>query len=240
MKMIDNRQYQMLKIVYEHPQGTPYLGIINETGLWPFSYIIKYKQLMWYHALIHSEERRVAKKILEQQIKEEKNNWAKQVMRWGSELELDMNMNRIKNINKAKWKKEIKEKSAEKIEKIIKEEAENKTKLGFIRKEKFEEKEYMKTCQFKTCKQIMKLRVNMTNAKANRKNKYKNIKCSAGCNEEETTEHLLSCKQIKKIVQHNIKENQIEKDMKNTEWLKETVKEMEKIEEIRKLIWGVE
>ena len=156
MKMIDNKQYQMLKIVYEQPQGTPYWGIINETGLWPFSYIIKYKQLMWYHALIHSEEKRVAKKILEQQIKEKKNNWAKQVMRWGSELELDMNMNRIKNINKAKWKREIKGKSAEKIEKIIKEEAENKTKLRFIKKEKFEEKEYMKTCQFKTCKQIMK------------------------------------------------------------------------------------
>ena len=28
--------------------------------------------------------------------------------------------------------------------------------------------------------------------------------------------------------------NQIEKDMKNTEWLKKTVKEMEKIEDIKK------
>ena len=57
----------MLKIVMEQKTGTPYWGIIAETGVWPYKYIVKYKQLMFSHNLINSSDTRVAKKILLQQ-----------------------------------------------------------------------------------------------------------------------------------------------------------------------------
>ena len=55
--MLNKEQYKMMRTMHEMPKGTPYFGLINETGMWPFLFIVMYKQLMWYHTIIHSEDR---------------------------------------------------------------------------------------------------------------------------------------------------------------------------------------
>ena len=238
MEMLDKAQYRMMLIIYEQKQGTPYLGMLNETGFWPFSFIVKYKQLMWLHTLIHSEERRVARKVLLEQFEEKEKNWVQQVKQWSKEIGIIVKLEIIKQISKPKWKKMVKDKLEKRIQLEIQEEANKKTKLRFIKEEKFEEKQYMKRYNMKTCKEIMKLRLNMIDVKANFKGDHKeNMNCSAGCNVKESTEHILKCKKIKEVVGHNIK-GEIAEMMKDHTWLRNTAKEIKKIEETKRLLWN--
>ena len=51
------------------------------------------------------------------------------------------------------------------------------------------------------CKNILKIRLNMVNARANYKGTYGgDTKCRACKTEEETTEHLIDCEQYKRLV----------------------------------------
>ena len=86
-----------------------------------------------------------------------------------------------------------------KIEEIIREETLNKTKLRLIKNDKYGRKEYLDTYSIKEVTKIMRFRLNMTKIKANYKGKYNDLTCD-GCKEEvETTEHIVNCKQYKRM-----------------------------------------
>ena len=67
--------YEVLRKTFEQKRNTPYWGIIAETGIWPYMYEVTYKRLMLFHHLVHSEEKRVARKIVISQMKGEKNTY---------------------------------------------------------------------------------------------------------------------------------------------------------------------
>ena len=86
-------------------------------------------------------------------------------------------------------------------------------------------------------KEIMKLRLNMTELKANFCGKYLDRICPACGKENETTEHVVQCDVYKELVDHRLNCDQpIEELMNDTEWLKEAVKVYERIEGIRQWI----
>ena len=68
-------QYKILTIIMEQKKGTPYWGIIAETGTWPYQYIVQYKMFMFVHNLVNSDERRIARKVLIEQSKIGGNNY---------------------------------------------------------------------------------------------------------------------------------------------------------------------
>ena len=106
------------------------------------------------------------------------------------------------------------------------------TKLRFTRS--FEKQDYIKDCPMNKVKKIMKLKLNMTELKANFKGKYRDIICPACGVEEETTEHALACEEYKKLTGHTLEKpgNWTDK-MNDTEWLLEACEVYEQIEEVR-------
>ena len=56
-KELQKHHYEILRKCFEQKHGTSYYGIIAETGIWPYKYVVIYKRLMLLHNMIHSDER---------------------------------------------------------------------------------------------------------------------------------------------------------------------------------------
>ena len=81
--------------------------------------------------------------------------------------------------------------------------------------------EYIGKCRMEEVKTIMKVRLNMTELKANFRGKYRDTICPACEKDEETTEHVIRCKEYKRLVGHtlNINERTMTECMNDTSWL---------------------
>ena len=242
MKMIDQAHYEVLKRVFEQRDSTPYYGILMETGHWPFSYVIVYKRLMFFHHLIHSEERRIARKLVKSQMEGQKleNTWYGGVEEWLVKLELEKNEEEIIKRRKSEWKKEVKEQ----LEKWVKKEKEEqKTKMKKLRFTNTEGKQnYLDQCKMEQVKKIMKMRLNMTELKGNYKGKYQDTVCPACEKEEETTEHVIRCPEYQRLTKHTLNkmvdEKGIDDAMNDLQWLTNAAEEFERIEDTRKWLLG--
>ena len=101
----------------------------------------------------------------------------------------------------------------------------------------FGRKEYVEKCQMGNVKEIMKLRLNMVELKANFKGKYGDVKCPACGEDDETTEHVIKCKEYKRITNHNVEINENEQFvdlMNDCTWLMKASRAYQQIEETRK------
>ena len=68
MKELEKMQYRFLRGMFELPQCTPYWGLIAETGIWPIQNRIEYKKVMAYQNVIQSDDKRLIKEIVEDQL----------------------------------------------------------------------------------------------------------------------------------------------------------------------------
>ena len=66
---LEKIQGKILKGMFNLPQSTPYWGILAETGIWPIMCKIEYKKIMLFQNIIQSEEKRLIKEIVEDQIR---------------------------------------------------------------------------------------------------------------------------------------------------------------------------
>ena len=94
---------------------------------------IFYRKLMLFHNLIKSNEKRMAKKILIDQLEQQRNNC------WYSELEEQMEkykifdeIEQIKCYKKSKWKKLVKDKIQQYVNKGYQRESKSMKKLRFV------------------------------------------------------------------------------------------------------------
>ena len=123
------------------------------------------------------------------------------------------------------------------IERKLIENTENSTKLRYLRGKRFEREQYLIECESKKCKTVMKIRLNMVEAKANYKNKYNSDLTCRFCRiEEETTEHLFKCDKINRIIGSKLDTDQLESKIKSTKWLIEAASRVEEIEEMMKVL----
>ena len=235
MKKINQGHYEVLRKVFEQKESTPYYGILSETGYWPYSYVIIYKRLMYFHHLIHSDERRITRKmIINQKMGIGKGKtWYGGVEEWLTKLEMERSVEKIIQIKKSTWKKELKEKIEDVVAAEINEQGKKMTKLRFTNE--FGKKNYLEEERMEKVKEIMKLRLNMIDLKANFKGKYTDTTCPACEEDVETTEHVIQCNEYRRIIGHSIVITEsIEHSMKDTKWLVEASKVYQQIEEIRK------
>ena len=235
MELIDKNHYEVLRKTFEQKEHVPYYGLLAETGYWPFSYVVIYKRLMFFHHLIHSDERRIVRRVVTNQMKmeEKKNNWYESVKEWLERLEMTSEEEEIQDISKSMWKKELKEKLGEIVAEEVNKKRQEMTKLRFTMGH--ETQEYIKMCRMTKVKSIMKMRLNMIDVKANFKGMYQDKMCAACKMELETTEHVIQCLEYKRIVGHSIKvEKTVQECMQDLEWLLEASEVYERIEETRK------
>ena len=111
METIEQMQKDILTALFHLPISTSYWGVLEENGSWPMSSRIMYRKHMLFQNLIKSDEERMAKKILMDQIEQQRNNcWYSELKGQMEEYEIFDGIEQIKYYKKSKWKKLVKDK----------------------------------------------------------------------------------------------------------------------------------
>ncbi len=122
METMEKMQIDILTMFFKLPISTPYWGILAESGCWPVSSRILYRKLMLLHNLVISDEKRIAKKLLMDKIKKEREKrWYVELKEKLKEYEISEDIEAIKGFKKSKWKKMVKEKIRKYVDREYKE-----------------------------------------------------------------------------------------------------------------------
>ena len=152
---------------------------------------LDYKKLMLYHNIIHSDDKRVIKKIIEAQAKRNREGtWYNSVQKIITKYEIELS---VKESIKSKWKREVKNKIRGRTERTIKEKCATQTKTRTVREEEFCLKEYLKVLPIHISKEVLRYRLHMIDLPMNYKNAWKHTKCPLCKAEDGSTEHFLTC-----------------------------------------------
>ena len=192
-EIVERIQGKILRKILELPKTTPYYPLLLETGVLTVEAKIHYKKLMLFHNIMHSDDSRIIKRILRYQMTEETRKGT-----WMNSIETLLKKYDIKekvDVIKPTWKKLVKEKIRTVTETTIRSKCKKKgrtAKLG-----KYEQKEYMKSTTVEQCKNILLLKLHMTNIPCN----YEAGESTCWlCGESNaSTEHYFSCKEVKNI-----------------------------------------
>ena len=197
MKTLESAQGKALKQLLGLPISTPYYGVLMETGILPVRARVAYKRMMLYHGILNSEENRLVKQVLDEQIKEKRSGtWATETESLANSYGLDAKEG--SKMKRQHWKRMIKERVKEREEVRIKEESIGMTKMRVSRRGNLERKEYMEGSTCEEVRTMMKLRLHMLNVKANFKSSEENRQCE-WCENEDTTEHLFECERTQNL-----------------------------------------
>ena len=156
---LEKIQGKALKMMFNLPITTPYIGPIIEKTVWLAEQRISYSSFMLYHNIINSSKDRLAKEMIqEQRVQNHQNNFYEKVRR--IIVELNIKLEAAVTIKKSEWKRRIKDKVQNKIQERVKKKVQNKTKVRTVREDKCERKEYIATCDSDIVKHI-KIRLHM-------------------------------------------------------------------------------
>ena len=189
-------QGKILRKLLNLPKSTPYWGILIELGMWTMKWRINNKKIMLLHKIMNRGEDNIVKKIISGQVRMNMENcWAEDVKITLNELNLEVGSLVILSSSEAKKKVKIL------INNKMYNEAINKIKsmkkLRFVNCNKeFEGNKNIIKLSVDDVSKFIKIKLNMLQLKENYKNKEVDTICRSCRETNETTEHLLSCKNI--------------------------------------------
>ena len=109
MEEIEKIQKNILFRLYEMPRSTPYKVFLSEIGIWTIERQIQYKNLLFLHQLITSEENRIARKtLIEQQRCKIPKCWYSEIQQLAKNLNININFEKIERSTKYEWKEYVK------------------------------------------------------------------------------------------------------------------------------------
>ena len=229
---LESIQLAILTGILEVPNTTPYCALLMETGWWTMRARLAYKKLMLYHNILRSDDKRVIKRILKEQEKEERETtWYSNIKKlkatYGIELEAEKNL-------KSAWKKHVKRKIAEKTEKDVRELCSEKKKARIVQNDQYERKEYFGKVPLNEARKITKTRMCMNKIPGNYK--HKGVVTCPLCEEGEgSTEHYFECSSTKYLSEvWDVKKEDLKSQ--DTQKMKDVANFMEKVEEMLKPI----
>ena len=168
------------------PQTTPYMGIIAELDIWPFIEIVWYKKLMWFHRLMNSDDTRLAKLKLMDQIKQQ-DGWYSEVKEYAEKNAIVLDVSEVVAISYEKYKAHVKTQIQNKIHQDLWHKKTIKTKLRWINPGK--RQQYIEECTIAEASAFLRIRLHMVKVLGN----YGGGKCRRCGVEEESTEHVVEC-----------------------------------------------
>lgn len=223
---IEKIQAGALKSILRLPNATPYWGVLKETGIWPLRMKVWYHRLMLYENLMNSCDERLGKKIISRQKeREQENGWYGRTKEIAAELEMDLK--EMENMKKQEWKKKVKKKIQNRVERISGMKQEEMRKLRHQKNEKFERQKYLGETTLTEATEMIRMRLEMEDIG---NNQGKGRKCE--CGEEERTEHIVKCKEVKKWMKERISMEMIESNekkelRKGRKWIEEYLEKRE-------------
>ena len=199
MERLEKMQRKILTSICEIPNSTPYAGLLSELGIWPIELLAEYKRIMLFHHILTSDKSRLIKQIINDQLEHTWSGcWTQKTIEICEKYRIQIE--NIKNTKREIFKRELKKVINNQHDKNIQKKQKRKQNW-FCNNAQTEN--YINCLGYHDSKIILKLRLNMTELKCNYKNKNDtNIKCNLCKSENDTTEHLFTCNEIKKQIQN--------------------------------------
>ena len=167
IKELERMQLSVLVGILEIPTSTPYYPLLLETGWWTMEARLSYKKLMFYHNILRSDDRRVIKKLLEYQQREDRaTTWYGNIMKVLEAYNISL---QPKNSSKSKWKKHVKTRIAEVVGNEIKRRCKEMKKGRTVKNDDHAKKDYLTKTSVTESKKILKARLHMSRIPANYK-----------------------------------------------------------------------
>ena len=124
------------------PKTTPYIGLLNELGIWSIEKQLIYKKIMFYHNMLSSDDRRLSKRmVLEQELGDDTDSFYMDVKE--KAFFIGLSLDTIKISSKKELKVILKKLINKSMVKTVTESL-NMSKLRFVnRPETFSRKKYI-------------------------------------------------------------------------------------------------
>ena len=74
LKKLEQQQANALCQLLELPRGTPYLGLLNELGMWKMEQRLEYRRVMLVQNIVKSDDRRLTKRVIIEQKEEDEDD----------------------------------------------------------------------------------------------------------------------------------------------------------------------
>ena len=221
-----------IKRILKIPYSTPNMGLINELGILSIKNEIIKRKINFLHSIINGESK-ILKDILYQQIELPGPTWIYNLKNIMNEMNIPTDFLEIEQISKYKMKKLIKNKIWQKQQLELQTYIENSHKCIKLKTNIFQPKKYLIELSPNNAKTILLARLRMINIKTNFKNKYDNLKCTFCAEDDETLDHLITCKKLpekckilKQLNAHTIYDDLYGDDIEKLRMLAEGISEM--------------
>ena len=110
LKSLEQIQASFLKRLLKLPKTTPYLGMLYEIGVWRIVDVLLYKKMMLLHNIIHSDDKRIIKRIIiDQDNYSYPGCWLEVARKEARSRQITTDLDAIKQESKPVYKKRIKE-----------------------------------------------------------------------------------------------------------------------------------
>ena len=194
IKNLEKIQSKALCQLLHLPRSTPYLGLLNELGMWRMQERIDYRRVMFLQNILKSDDRRLVKRIVLNHRQDEEDGTFYQTTREILES-YKIDPYEIEHMSKSELKKMIKTRIEEKMETLIKEASKKMTKLRFTSSgTEFKRKRYIIDMNGSESLHTLKTRLNMLPVSSNFKSDVNMDSWCSHCKRaEDTTEHLVEC-----------------------------------------------
>ena len=208
MDLLETVDLQFLRKVLNAPRSTPKEMLYLETGCVPFREMIRKRRILFLHYILNESERSFLKKFLMKQIQTQKSkDWISQVITDFKLLGLDLTIESIKEMKKARLKIIVNQAIKEKTFRDLVKKKESHSKVMNIIHERLEIQGYLKPNKLKMkmeeAQEIFRMRSRVADVKTNFKAKYESFECDVCKKEEETQKHVIECTEINKGKQEN-------------------------------------
>ena len=199
-------EYLLRSLLKGHSKG-PLEMLHLETGTLPVKYIISSRRLLYHHNIISRNESELIHRVYSaQKMNPIKQDWYKLLQNDFDLIGGRIDDAKIKSMKKYKYKKHIKKEIRKAAFDFLQEKKNGHSKVQDIVFDKLRPQNYIKSDKFSNdnVSLLFRLRSRTTNVKCNFKTQFKgNLKCSSGCLEEETQQHILQCKPLLDKIEEN-------------------------------------
>lgn len=204
IKKLEQIQAESLCSLLELPKSTPYIGLLCELGIWRIEERLMYRKMMYYNNLINSDERRLAKRIVEEQQAEEdladiEGSFYGTIA--GMANVVGVSVEELRTLPKNHLKKLIKTKLNERMTRVVACALPKMKKMRFLQSENFQRKKYVVDLKGYDSIKALRMKLNMVPVYGNYHGDINMRRLCPYCEEEDdTSEHLLDCKILDSVV----------------------------------------
>ena len=194
IKQLEKQQAKALCSLLEVPRSTPYLGMLNELGIWKVEERINYRRIMLVQNILKSNDRRLCKRLLLEQEEEDEDDDTLYATTRKALERYSINIKEIAKMRKSELKAKVKQRISVEMNRMVQQAAVNMTKMRFMRGDTFGRKKYLMESSGTESQKILKTRLNMQPVYQNFKGDIKlDRHCPYCIQNEDSTEHLVEC-----------------------------------------------